>query len=67
MNNYQHPPVIFHRKFIKPRLIRYQVADPKRFKFLWNRYDTATIGAAIVIGKYCYGINWAKPVSEIVK
>jgi hypothetical protein len=48
MSNYQRPPVIFHRKFTRPRFIVYKVGDPSPFKFVWNRYDTATIGAAIV-------------------
>lgn len=63
----QSPPVVYHRVWRRPRINSYKVAEPARFKFLWNRYDTCTIGAAVVIGSRCYGLTWAKPRAEVVR
>lgn len=63
-------PVVFHRRFTKPRVTIYRAAD-RGVRLAWNRYDTATIGCAVVLptlgrrpGAWCVGITWAKPVSE---
>ena len=53
---------------MRPHVTIYKVAD-KGWRFNWNRYDEipghdsgVTIGAAIVMGVRCVGIQWARPV-----
>jgi hypothetical protein len=49
----------------RPRFLRCVVAEPRWFRFAWNRYTglsgSATIGAAVVIGRHCYSLTWARP------
>lgn len=54
-------------KWTWPRVNRYRVAEPG-WRFLWNDYDYRSqggalyrIGAAVVLGRWCYGVRWAKP------
>lgn len=60
----QYPPAAFHRRLARPRLTIYRVSNPRRFACAWNRYDTVTIGAAVVIGSRCYSLTWARPSAE---
>lgn len=64
------PPVIFHRVFTKPRVKIYRAAD-RGVRFVWNRYDTATIGCGVILptfgrrpGAWAVSLVWAKPVAE---
>lgn len=65
-------PVIFHRKFTRPRVRVYRAAD-RGVRAMWNRYDTATIGCAAVLptmgrrpGAWCVSLVWARPVVEVL-
>jgi hypothetical protein len=43
-----------------PKLYRYRVADPARFRPKWNRYpDHAPIGFAVTLGRWAYCVKWA--------
>jgi hypothetical protein len=72
MASEQQPPVVFHRKFTRPRVKVYRAAD-RGVRFGWNRYDTATIGCGIVLptfgrspGAWCLSLVWARPIAEHV-
>lgn len=54
--------VVHYAKPHRPKLYRYRVANPG-FRAMWNRYENqfsrATIGLAVVIGRYAYCVKWA--------
>jgi hypothetical protein len=52
------PPCRFRAEPHRPRIYRYQVADPG-LRLAGNRYGHALIGAALVIGRYAYCVKWA--------
>lgn len=56
------PPCAFVAKPVRPKLYRYLVAD-HGLRFTRNRYHgefgSATIGAAMVVGRYAYCLMWA--------
>lgn len=46
-------------KLHRPRAYRYQVAEPRRFRPMLNRYGFQVIGVACVVGRYAYCVKWA--------
>ena len=61
---------VWSRKWIRPRFTTYKAAD-RGWRFGWNRYNEiphldpgVTIGAAVVMGSRCVGVQWARPVVE---
>jgi hypothetical protein len=54
-----------HPKYHRPKFYRYRIADelPGTPRATWNRYENqfsrATIGLAIVVGRYAYCVKWA--------
>jgi hypothetical protein len=52
------PPCTFRAVFHRPKVYRYEVAFPGSRAAL-NRYDSAVIGVALVIGRYAYCLKWA--------
>lgn len=52
------PPCDFRAEWHRVRLYRYRVADPG-FRLAGNRYGSALIGAALVVGRYAYCVKWA--------
>lgn len=56
------PPCAFRAERHRPRLYRYRVAHPG-LRLARNRYEgqygAATIGLAIVVGRYAYCVKWA--------
>lgn len=47
--------------FHRPKVYRYRVADPKRFRPGLNCYPYSVIGCGVVIGRWNYCIKWARP------
>lgn len=43
----------------RPRLYRFRVADPARFRPALNRYPHHVIGVGVTIGHWCYCLKWA--------
>lgn len=56
------PPCAFKPAYHRPRFYRYRVSAPG-LRAARNRYDgqfgSATIGVAVVAGKYAYCVKWA--------
>lgn len=51
-----------YSEYHRPKFYRYKVGEPG-FHAAWNRYSnetsSATIGWAVVVGKYAYCVKWA--------
>ena len=45
---------------IRPRMRRYQVAHPG-YRFVLNTYPGSVIGVAVVLGRWAYSLQWARP------
>jgi hypothetical protein len=62
MKPYADPPCGFRAAYHWPKFYRYLVAFPG-LRAAWNRYDgqfgSATIGTAVVVGRYAYCVKWA--------
>ena len=46
-------------KFHRPEFYRYVVAEPRRFRFMLNRYGWQVIGVVCVLGRFAYCVKWA--------
>lgn len=58
-------PVLFHRVWTRPRVRVYRPADT-RPRFMWNRYDTVTIGCGVVLFGRAWQLTWAKAKAEVL-
>jgi hypothetical protein len=51
------------KKMHWPKAYRYKVPPREGARFMWNRYEAeigrATIGCAVVVGRYAYCLKWA--------
>ncbi|MFJ9374421.1 hypothetical protein [Streptomyces sp. NPDC101455] len=57
------PEPVFYPEYHRPTIHRYRAAEGGA-RAMWNRYansaSRATIGLAIVVGKYAYCLKWAR-------
>ncbi|MGV9755421.1 hypothetical protein ACWDUC_06235 [Streptomyces tricolor] len=57
------PEEVFYPEYHWPKVYRYRAA-PGGARAMWNRYansaSRATIGLAVVMGKYAYCLKWAQ-------
>lgn len=44
-----------------PRVVKYRVADPKRFKVGRNIHCETWIGQYVVVVKTCVSLQWRRP------
>jgi hypothetical protein len=44
-----------------PKLIVYRAADRRRLGWMWNRYSSGVIGAAVQVGARVLSLQWRRP------